>query len=107
MKKDQVKETPEVEAPVVETPAVETPAVEAPVVETPAVETPAVEAPVVETPAVETPAVETLVKEIEIVFLVSPTGKFGLAYNVGETCFINENQANELIDAGYAELVTE
>jgi hypothetical protein len=58
-----------------------------------------------ETQANEASAVKATANEVEILFIVSPTGKFGLAYNVGETCFINENQANELVDAGYAELV--
>ncbi len=44
-------------------------------------------------------------KLIEVHFIVSPTGKFGLAYSVGEKGFFNEPQAIELVDAGYAELV--
>lgn len=44
-------------------------------------------------------------KEVKIQFLLSPTGKFQLAYNVGEVVKINELQANELIEAGYAEIV--
>lgn len=44
-------------------------------------------------------------KKVKIQFLLSPTGKFQLAYNVGEVVKINELQANELIEAGYAEIV--
>lgn len=44
-------------------------------------------------------------KEVKIKFLLSPTGKFQLAYNVGEVAKINELQANELIEAGYAKIV--
>jgi hypothetical protein len=43
--------------------------------------------------------------EVKIKFLLSPTGKFSLAYNVGEEAQINELQANELVEAGYAEFV--
>lgn len=38
----------------------------------------------------------------KIKFTVSPTGKFGLAYNVGETGSFETKQAEELIEAGYA-----
>ncbi|WP_119792051.1 hypothetical protein [Flavobacterium anhuiense] len=38
-------------------------------------------------------------------FLVSPTGRFLLAYNVGDVATLGENQAQEVIDAGYAKLV--
>ena len=44
-------------------------------------------------------------KVVKVKFLLSPTGKFNLAYNVGEIAKINALQANELVDAGYAELV--
>jgi predicted transcriptional regulator YheO len=44
-------------------------------------------------------------KEKKLKFKVSPTGKFGLAYNVGESGAFNEAQANELVESGYAEFV--
>ncbi len=44
---------------------------------------------------------------VTVEFLVSPTGKFGLGYNVGEIGAINEFQATELIEAGYAKLYLE
>lgn len=34
-------------------------------------------------------------------FLLSPTGRFGLAYNVGENASLPELQAKELDEAGY------
>lgn len=46
-------------------------------------------------------------EEVEVFFIVSPTGKFGLAYNVGEKGFFNSAQAIELVESGYAEFVTE
>jgi len=58
--------------------------------------------------ALELPAKkETATKEkkLKVKFKVSPTGKFGLAYNVGESGSFNEAQANELVESGYAELV--
>nr|WP_229029187.1 hypothetical protein [Flavobacterium sp. SLB02] len=42
-------------------------------------------------------------KKIE--FVASPTGKFLLAYNAGETATLDEKQADELIEAGYAKEV--
>jgi len=42
---------------------------------------------------------------LKIKFLLSPTGKFGLGYNVDEEGILPELQATELIEAGYAELV--
>lgn len=42
---------------------------------------------------------------IKIKFLLSPTGKFNLAYNVNEIASLPELQATELIEAGYAEIV--
>jgi len=41
-------------------------------------------------------------KTIKIKFLLSPTGKFGLGYNAGETAQLPEAQAIELIEAKYA-----
>ena len=38
----------------------------------------------------------------KIKFIVSPTGKFQLGYNVGEEAEIDSKQADELIEAGYA-----
>lgn len=40
---------------------------------------------------------------ISVVFLLSPTGKYNLAYSVGEVAEINVNQAEELVLAKYAE----
>ena len=39
---------------------------------------------------------------MEIQFIKSPVGTFGLGYHVGETTEINEQQANELIELGFA-----
>ena len=39
-----------------------------------------------------------------IQFIKSPVG-FGLGYHIGETAEINENQANELVELGYATLI--
>jgi len=44
-------------------------------------------------------------KELEIIFLLSPTGAYGLAYNVGEKAFFPELQAKELVESAYAEFV--
>lgn len=44
-------------------------------------------------------------KKLKVKFKVSPTGKFNLAYNVGETALFNEAQATELVESGYAEFV--
>jgi hypothetical protein len=44
-------------------------------------------------------------KLIKIQFILSPSGKFDLAYNVGEIAEINANQANEIVEAGYAEFL--
>lgn len=41
----------------------------------------------------------------KVKFLLSPTGKFGLGYSAGEEGEFNENQATELVEAGYAEYV--
>tara|TARA_R110002167_G_scaffold112367_1_gene284750 strand:- start:3975 stop:4145 length:171 start_codon:yes stop_codon:yes gene_type:complete len=41
----------------------------------------------------------------KIKFLLSPTGKFKLGYAIGDECEIESKQAQELIDAQYAEKV--
>jgi hypothetical protein len=38
---------------------------------------------------------------MEIQFIKSPIG-FGLGYHIGELATINENQANELVELGFA-----
>jgi len=43
----------------------------------------------------------------KIRFLLSPTGAFGLAYNAGDEAEIDTAQADELVDAGYAQFVSE
>ena len=42
---------------------------------------------------------------LKVKFVLSPTGKFSLGYNVNEIATLPELQAAELIEAGYAELV--
>jgi len=44
-------------------------------------------------------------KVLKVRFLLSPTRKFGLAYNVGEVGSFEEKQATELVEAFYAEFV--
>jgi hypothetical protein len=44
-------------------------------------------------------------KQVKIKFLLSPTGKFNLAYNEGEVAEFEEKQAAELVEAKYAEFV--
>lgn len=39
-------------------------------------------------------------KTVEFIF--SPTGAYGLAYSIGEVAELPANQADELIDAGFA-----
>lgn len=39
--------------------------------------------------------------KMEIQFIKSPVG-FGLGYHISEIAEINENQANELVELGYA-----
>lgn len=41
-------------------------------------------------------------KTVKIKFLASPTGKFNLAYNVGEKADFDVKQAAELIELGFA-----
>lgn len=43
-------------------------------------------------------------KYLKGVFVVSPTGKYSLAYNVGESASLPELQALELEEAGYFKL---
>lgn len=40
-------------------------------------------------------------------FVLSPTGKFGLAYSVGDQAEFSSEQAKELIESGYAVSVDE
>lgn len=40
-----------------------------------------------------------------IKFIKSPVGKFGLSYTIGQEVEISAEQADELINAEYAELV--
>lgn len=47
----------------------------------------------------------TSTKELEVEFLISPTGRFNLAYNVGEKASFPELQASELVEAGFAKFV--
>jgi multidrug efflux pump subunit AcrA (membrane-fusion protein) len=46
--------------------------------------------------------VKDKVEVLEIEFLISPTGRFGLGYNVGEKGKLPKLQAEELVEAGYA-----
>ena len=57
--------------------------------------------------AVDATATADVVAEdlVSVVFLLSPTGKYNLAYCVGEVAEINVNQAEELVLAKYAEYV--
>lgn len=41
----------------------------------------------------------------EVRFLLSPTGRFKLAYNAGDVASFNAEQAEEMIELGYAEEV--
>ena len=43
--------------------------------------------------------------KVEVEFILSPTGKFGLGYNPSEVGEFGAIQANELVDAGYAKFV--
>lgn len=43
-------------------------------------------------------------KKLKGVFILSPTGRFGLGYNVGEEASLAELQALELEEAGYFRL---
>jgi phosphopantetheinyl transferase (holo-ACP synthase) len=45
---------------------------------------------------------KTKIEVLEIEFLISPTGRFSLGYNVGEKGKLPKLQAEELVEAGYA-----
>jgi hypothetical protein len=47
---------------------------------------------------------KTKEKKLKGVFILSPTGRFGLGYNVGEEASLGELQALELEEAGYFKL---
>ena len=44
-------------------------------------------------------------RKVKVRFLLSPSGTFNLAYNVGEEGSLEEKQAAEVVEAGYAEYV--
>jgi len=44
-------------------------------------------------------------KKVKVKFLKSPTGSFGLAYNVGDEAEVMEAMAKDMIEANCAELV--
>ena len=44
---------------------------------------------------------------MKVKFLINPTGKWNLSYNVGEVVELEKKQAELLIEAGDAELVEE
>lgn len=44
-------------------------------------------------------------KALKVEFILSPTGKFSLGYNVGEKATFPTLQAEEMIEAGFAKLV--
>lgn len=48
---------------------------------------------------------KTTGKTVKIKFLKSPAGKFLLSYRVGQVVEMEEKQASEIIEAGYAEKV--
>jgi|GEM_PF-3076291 len=43
--------------------------------------------------------------EVKIRFVLSPAGRYLLPYNVGQEVFLEANQADELVEAKYAEYV--
>jgi len=43
--------------------------------------------------------------EVKIKFVLSPAGRYLLPYNVGQEVFLEANQADELVEAKYAEYV--
>ncbi len=57
----------------------------------------------IEKPELATKAPKEKTKKIK--FILSPTGKFGLAYGVDEIVEMNANQANEIVESGYAEFI--
>lgn len=44
-------------------------------------------------------------KEVVVKFVLSPTGRFGLGYNIGDEVPFSEEKAAELVESGYAEYV--
>lgn len=42
-------------------------------------------------------------KKVKVKFLKSPTGLYGLGYNIGDKASVDSNQADEMIETGYAE----
>lgn len=40
--------------------------------------------------------------DVAVKFVLSPTGRFGLGYNIGDEATFSEEKANELIESGYA-----
>lgn len=42
---------------------------------------------------------------VEVRFLLSPTGRYNLAYNVGDIGLLAKNLANEVVEDKYAEFV--
>jgi hypothetical protein len=68
-------------------------------VNAPEVVTPASDAPKTAAPKTAAPKDG---KKGKIEFVASPTGKFNLAYNVGETASLPIKQAAELIELGFA-----
>jgi hypothetical protein len=89
--------------PIVVDPIVVDPIVVDPIVVDPIVVDPIVVDPIVVDPklAVKKPKE----KKSKIKFILSPTGKFGLAYGVDEIVEMNANQANEIVESGYAEFI--
>lgn len=63
-----------------------------------------VNAPEVVTPETDAPKTDASKegKKAKIKFIASPTGKFNLAYNIGETASFPVKQAAELIELGFA-----
>jgi hypothetical protein len=45
-------------------------------------------------------------EDLKIRFLLNPAGRFLLSYNVGDEVVMNYNQATELVEAAFAEIVT-
>lgn len=68
-------------------------------VNAPEVVTPETDAPKADAPKADAPKEG---KKAKIKFIASPTGKFNLAYNIGETASFPVKQAAELIELGFA-----
>jgi hypothetical protein len=45
-------------------------------------------------------------EDLKIRFILNPAGRFLLSYNVGDEVVMNYNQATELVEAAFAEIVT-